>query len=238
MVIVEDVDGEALATLLLNNIRGTFRKCAVKAPGFGDRRKAILQDIAILTGAQVISEDLGLKLENVGLEQLGRAKWMVSDHDKTTIIGGGGDARLIQARVDQIRREIDATTSDYDREKLQESLAKLTDGIAVVKVGAPTEAEMKARTDALDDAISATKAVVEEGIVPGGGLALLRCIGAVAEEEARCDGDERTGVQILRRALEAPIRQIADNSSVHGGVVVPRILESTGDIGFDAGRKV
>ncbi|BCM20880.1 chaperonin GroEL [Mesorhizobium sp. J8] len=237
LVIAEDVEGEALATLIVNQIRGTLKNCAVKAPGFGDRRKAMLQDIAVLTGAQVISEDIGLKLENVTMAQLGRAKRVVVDKDNTTIIGGSGDRKAIQGRVEQIRREIGDTTSDYDREKLQERLAKLAGGVAVIKVGAPTEAEMKSRKEALDDAISATKAAVAEGVVPGGGLALLRCIGAVTEEEARCEGDERTGVQILRRALEMPVRQIAENSAVDGGVVIARMIEGKGNFGFDAGRK-
>ncbi|HHZ10620.1 MAG TPA: chaperonin GroEL [Rhizobiales bacterium] len=237
LVVAEDVEGEALATLIVNQIRGTFRNCAVKAPGFGDRRKAMLQDIAVLTGGQVISEELGLKLENVEIGQLGRAKRVVVDKDTTTIIGGGGDPKAIAGRVEQIRREIADTTSDYDREKLQERLAKLAGGVAVIRVGAPTEAEMKARKEALDDAISATKAAVAEGIVPGGGLALLRCVTAVAEEEGRCDGDERTGVQILKRALEVPVRQIAENSAVDGGVVVARMTDGAGNFGFDAGRK-
>jgi chaperonin GroEL len=237
LVVAEDVEGEALATLIVNQIRGTFRNCAVKAPGFGDRRKAMLQDIAILTGGQVIAEELGLKLENVEIGQLGRAKRVVVDKDTTTVIGGGGDPKAIAGRVEQIRREIADTTSDYDREKLQERLAKLAGGVAVVRVGAPTEAEMKARKEALDDAISATKAAVAEGIVPGGGLALLRCVSAVADEEGRCEGDERTGVQILRRALEAPVRQIAENSAADGGVVVARMMEGAGNFGFDAGRK-
>ncbi len=237
LVIAEDVEGEALATLIVNHIRGTFRNCAVKAPGFGDRRKAMLQDIAILTGAQVISEELGIKLENVTIEQLGRAKRVVVDKDNTTIVSGAGDAKAIKGRVEQIRREIDNTTSDYDREKLQERLAKLAGGVAVIKVGAPTEAEMKSKKEALDDAISATKAAVAEGVVPGGGLALLRCIDAVADEEKRCDGDERTGVQILKRALEVPVRQIAENSAVDGGVVVARMVEGKGNFGFDASRK-
>ena len=237
LVLAEDVEGEALATLIVNQIRGTFKNCAVKAPGFGDRRKAMLQDIAILTGAQVISEELGIKLENVAMEQLGRAKRVVIDKDNTTIIGGAGDGKAIKGRIEQIRREIENTTSDYDREKLQERLAKLAGGVAVIKVGAPTEAEMKSKKEALDDAISATKAAVAEGIVPGGGLALLRCTETVSEEEKLCDGDERTGVQILKRALETPVRQIAENSAVDGGVVVSKMLEGKGNFGFDAGRK-
>jgi len=237
LVVAEDVEGEALATLILNQIRGALKCCAVKAPGFGDRRKAMLQDIAILTGGQVLSEELGVKLEHVGVEQLGRAKRVVVDKDNTTIIGGAGERKQIDARAEQIRREIDKTTSDYDREKLQERLAKLLGGVAVIRVGAPSEAEMKSKKEALDDAISATKAAVAEGIVPGGGLALLRCIEAVAQEEAKCEGDERTGVQILKRALEAPTRQIAENSAVDGGVVVARMLSGEGNYGFDAARK-
>jgi chaperonin GroEL len=237
LVIAEDTEGEALATLVVNHLRGTFRNCAVKAPGFGDRRKAMLQDIAILTGGQLISEEIGIRLENVGIEQLGRAQRVVVDKDATTIIGGGGKAEALKARVEQIRREIENTTSDYDREKLQERLAKLSGGVAVIRVGAPSEAEMKSKKEALDDAISATKAAVAEGIVPGGGLALLRCMRAVEEEEQLCEGDERTGVQILRRALDAPVRQIAENSAVDGGVVVSRMIEGKGNLGFDAGRK-
>lgn len=237
LVVAEDIEGEALATLILNHIRGTFKNCAVKAPGFGDRRKAMLQDMAILTGGQVISEDLGLKLENVGIKQLGRAKRIVVDKDNTTIIGGGGDRKLIDSRIQQIRLEIENTTSDYDREKLQERLAKLSGGVAVVRVGAPSEAEMKSKKDAFDDAINATKAAVAEGIVPGGGLALLRCIAAVEDEETKCEGDERTGLQILKRALEAPTRQIAENSAIDGGVVIDRMLKGQGSFGFDAARK-
>jgi chaperonin GroEL len=237
LVVAEDVEGEALAGLIVNQIRGALKSCAVKAPGFGDRRKAMLQDMAELTGAMVVSEELGLTLEHVTVEQLGRAKRIVVDKDNTTIIGGSGDRKRIDARIEQIRREIEKTTSDYDREKLQERLAKLAGGVAVVRVGAPTEAEMKSRKEALDDAISATKAAVAEGIVPGGGLALLRCTEAVQREEAKSDGDERTGVQILKRALEIPTRQIAENSAVDGGVVVARMLAGEGNFGFDAGRK-
>jgi chaperonin GroEL len=237
VVVAEDVEGEALATLIVNHIRGTLRSCAVKAPGFGDRRKAMLEDIAVLTGGQVVSEDIGLKLEHVTIEQLGTAKRVVVDKDNATIIGGSGARKQIEGRVEQIRREIEKTTSDYDREKLQERLAKLSGGVAVIRVGAPSEAEMKSRKEALDDAISATKAAVAEGIVPGGGLALLRCVAAVAQEEAKCEGDDKTGVQILKRALEAPARQIAENSAVDGGVVVARMLSGKGAEGFDASRK-
>jgi chaperonin GroEL len=237
LVVAEDVEGEALAGLIVNQIRGSLKSCAVKAPGFGDRRKAMLQDMAELTGAMVVSEELGLTLEHVTVEQLGRAKRVVVDKDNTTIIGGGGDRKRIDGRIEQIRREIEKTTSDYDREKLQERLAKLAGGVAVIRVGAPTEAEMKSKKEALDDAISSTKAAVAEGIVPGGGLALLRCTDAVQREEAKCEGDEKTGVQILKRALEIPTRQIAENSAVDGGVVVARMLAGQGNHGFDAARK-
>jgi len=238
LIIAEDIEGEALATLVVNQMRGILRSVAVKAPGFGDRRKAMLQDMAVLTGGVVISEEVGLKLENVQLAELGRATRIVVDKDNTTIIGGKGDRESIEGRMQQIRREVEKTTSDYDKEKLEERLAKLSGGIAVIRVGAPTESEMKSKKEALDDAISATKAAVAEGIVPGGGLALLRCIKAVAEEEAKCDGDERTGVQILKRSLESPTRQIAENSSVDGGVVVAKMIEGTGAMGFDASRNV
>jgi len=237
LIVAEEVEGEALATLIVNQIRGALKSCAVKAPGFGDRRKAMLQDMAVLTGGQVISEELGLKLEHVKIEELGRAKRVVVDKDNTTIISGAGDRKEIDGRIEQIRREIEKTTSDYDREKLQERLAKLAGGVAVIRVGAPSEAEMKSKKEAFDDAISATKAAVAEGIVPGGGLALLRCIDAVTQEETKCEGDERTGVQILKRALDAPTRQIAENSATDGGVVVARMLEGKGNYGFDAGRK-
>jgi len=238
LIVAEDVEGEALATLIVNNLRATFRNCAVKAPGFGDRRKAMLEDIAILTGGQVISHDLGIKLENVTIEMLGRTKRVVVDKENTTIIGGAGKTEVIKGRVEQLRREIKKTTSDYDKEKLEERLAKLAGGVALIRVGAPSEAEMKAKKDALDDAISATKAAVAEGIVPGGGLALLRCVHDVEDEASKCEGDERTGVMILRHALEAPARQIAENSAVDGGVVVAKMLEGDGIVGFDASRKI
>ncbi len=237
LVVAEDVDGEALATLIVNQIRGVLKGCAVKAPGFGDRRKATLEDMAVLTGGQLAAEDLGIKLENVTLEQLGRAARVVIDKENTTLIGGAGARSGIDGRIQQIRREIEKTTSDYDKEKLEERLAKLSGGVAVIRVGAPTEAEMKSKKEALDDAINATKAAVAEGLVAGGGLALLRCIEAVGREEERCQGDERTGAQILKRALEAPARQIAENSAVDGGVVVARMLSGEGNFGFDAARK-
>jgi chaperonin GroEL len=236
LAVADDFEGEALATLIVNQIRGVLRCVAVKAPGFGDRRKAMLADMAALTGGELVSEELGLKLEDVQLSQLGRAKRVVVDKDSTTIIGGAGDRKAIEGRMAQIRREIEKATSDYDKEKLEERLAKLAGGVAVIRVGAPSESEMKAKKDALDDAISATKAAVAEGIVPGGGLALLRCMDAVARVEEGSRGDERTGVQCLRRALEAPARQIAENSATDGGVVVHRMLESTGAAGFDAAR--
>jgi chaperonin GroEL len=236
LVVGDDVEGEALATLIVNQIRGSLKSCAVKAPGFGDRRKAMLQDMAILAGGIVLAEETGMKLEHMTPEQLGRAKRVVVDKDSTTLIGGAGARDQIDGRVKQIRREIEKATSDYDREKLEERVAKLAGGVAVIRVGAPSEAEMKSKREALDDAISATKAAVAEGIVPGGGLALLRCTTAVADEEAKCAGDERTGVAILRRALEAPARQIAENSAVDAGVVVARMLEGSGNYGFDAAR--
>jgi chaperonin GroEL len=237
LFVAEDIEGEALATLIVNQLRAVLHCVAVKAPGFGDRRKEMLQDMAVLTGAQVVSEELGLRLENIQLAQLGRAKRVVVARETTTIIGGAGERAAIDARMQQIRRQIDDATSDYDREKLEERLAKLAGGVAVIRVGAPSEAEMKSKKEALDDAISATKAAVAEGIVPGGGLALLRAGNAIAPEEAKYEGDERTGLQILRRAFEAPARQIAANSAVDGGVVVNRMLGAEGNLGFDAARK-
>ncbi|MEZ5445612.1 MAG: chaperonin GroEL [Gammaproteobacteria bacterium] len=238
LVIAEDVEGEALATLVVNRIRGVFSCAAVKAPGFGDRRKAMLQDIAVLTGATVVSEEIGLKLENVTLNDLGRAERVVISKENTTIIGGGGDKAMIAARCNEIRAQVKDTKSDYDREKLEERLAKLAGGVAVVRVGAPSESEMKARKDAFDDAISATKAASEEGIVPGGGLALLRAMPALEAAAAKHEGDERTGLHILRNALEAPARQIAHNSGVDGGVVVNAMRQGQGNYGFDAARSV
>jgi chaperonin GroEL len=236
VIIAEDVEQDALATLVVNRIRGALACVAVKAPGFGDRRKAIMQDIAVLTGGQFIAEELGLKLENVGIESLGRAKRVVVDKDTTTIIGGGGRSEAIRGRAAEIRALIAETTSDYDREKLQERLAKLTGGVAVIHVGAPSEAEMKSRKEAFDDAISATKAAMAEGIVPGGALALLRAIPAVENEAAKFTGDQRTGVLIVKKALEAPARQIAENSAADPGVVVERMRMGTGNYGFDAAR--
>jgi chaperonin GroEL len=234
--VAEDVEGEALATLVVNKVRGTLLSAAVKAPGFGDRRKDILQDIAILTGGRVISEELGLKLENLALTELGHAKRIVIDKEKTTIVGGGGEKSNIEGRCGELRKQIEKSTSEYDKEKLQERLAKLAGGVAVIRVGAPSEIEMKNRKEAIEDAISATKAALAEGIVPGGGLALLRLIETLEEEEAKTAGDERTGILILRRALEAPTRQIAENSSVDGGVVVDRMRSGKGNFGFDAAR--
>ena len=233
-VVAEDVDADALATLVVNQLRGTLRCLAVKAPGFGDRRKAMLEDIAVLTGAQVISETVGMKLESVTLENLGHAERVKSDRETTTIIGGAGDKSAIRARAHQIKVQIDNANSDYDKEKLQERLAKLSGGVAVIRVGAPSEAEIASQKEALDDAINATKAAVEEGVVPCGGLALLRCTKLLEVAEADANGDEKTGLEILRRALSAPTRQIAENSAVDGGVVVARMLESKGAIGFDA----
>jgi chaperonin GroEL len=236
LVVADDVEGEALATLVVNKIRGTLAACAVKAPGFGDRRKAMLQDIAILTGGQVVAEELGIKLESLRLKDLGRAKKVIVTRDDTTIVEGAGEKTQIDARCAEIRRQIEETTSDYDREKLEERLAKLSGGVAVIRVGAPSEVEMKNRKDAFDDAIASTRAALAEGIVPGGGLALLRTIDAVLREEKKCEGDEATGMRILRHALEAPARQIALNSGADPGVVVDRLRAGNGAFGFDARR--
>ena len=234
--VAEDIEGDALATLIVNQIRGVFRSLAVKAPGFGDRRKAMLEDIAVLTGAEVVSRDLGTSLENVQLAQLGHAERVVCNKESTTIIGGMGNKDDIDARISQVRSEIERTASDYDKEKLEERLAKLSSGVAVIRVGAPSEAEMTSRKEALDDAISSTKAAVEEGTVAGGGMALLRCTAAVRRSEEAAEGDVKSGLQILRRALSTPTRQIAENSATDGGVVVARMLEGDGTIGFDAAR--
>ena len=234
VLIADDIEGEALTTMVVNQIRGVLRAVAIKAPGFGDRRKEMLQDIAILTGATVASNDLGITLEQMELSQLGRVHRVVVQKDSTALIGGAGAPEAIATRLQQIRAQIDSTTSDYDREKLQERLARLSGGVAVIRVGAPSEAEMKARKDALDDAISATRAAISEGIVPGGGLALLKAVPILAAEEARYEGDARTGLQMLRRALETPARLIAENSAVDAGVVVARMLAEPGNVGFDA----
>jgi chaperonin GroEL len=234
LVIAEDVTEEALATLVVNRLRGGMKVVAVKAPGFGERRHAMLEDIAILTGGQLISEELGIKLENVEFGMLGTASRLVVNRETTTIVGGAGGKEDIAARIRQIRAQIEESTSDYDRGKLEERLAKLSGGVAVIRVGAATEAEVKSRKEALDDAINSTKAAVDEGIVPGGGLALLRCVKAVNAVAEETEGDARTGLQILCRSLGAPARQIAENSAVDGGVVVSRMLESEGAYGFDA----
>jgi chaperonin GroEL len=234
LIIADEVEGDALATLVVNKIRGVFNGVAVKAPGFGDRKKEMLQDIAIVTGAQVISEELGLKLENVRLEQLGRARKVVVEKEKTTIIEGKGKKEEIEARIKQIREEIKKTESEFDREKLQERLAKLAGGVAVIKVGAATEIEQKAKQRKTENALNATKAAIEEGILPGGGVGLLRAQKALEKLEKELEGDEKTGVLILKKALEFPIRQIAENAGFDGGVVVSEVKKKEGNYGFNA----
>ncbi|MCE2434881.1 MAG: chaperonin GroEL [Candidatus Latescibacteria bacterium] len=234
MIIAEDIEGEALATLVVNKVRGTLKVAAVKAPGFGDRRTEMLEDIAILTGGRVLSEDAGFKLENATSADLGEAKRITIDKDNTTIVEGGGNSADIQGRVGQIRRQIDETTSDYDQEKLQERLAKLAGGVAVINVGAATETEMKEKKARVEDALHATRAAVEEGIVPGGGVAFIRAAAGLDETRENADGDEKTGVDIVCRALEEPLRQIANNAGVEGALVVQKVAAGDGNLGYNA----
>jgi chaperonin GroEL len=237
VIIAEDTEGEALATLVVNKLRGTLHACAVKAPGFGDRRKAMLEDIAILTGGTMISEDLGIKLENVSLNDLGRAKRVVITKENTTIVDGFGSKEKIEGRVKQIRAQIDESSSDYDREKLQERLAKLVGGVAVINVGAATETEMKEKKARVEDALNATRAAVEEGIVPGGGTALLRTLPALTALKAE-DSDEQHGINIIIRAIEEPLRQIANNAGHEGSIVVEKVKAASGSMGFNAATGV
>jgi chaperonin GroEL len=236
LIISEDIEGEALATLVVNKLRGTLKVAAVKAPGFGDRRKAMLEDIAILTGGQLISEELGIKLESISLKDLGSAKRIVIDKDNTTIVDGAGDRKEIEARVKQIRAQIDETTSDYDREKLQERLAKLVGGVAVINVGAATETEMKEKKARVEDALHATKAAVEEGIVPGGGVAYLRCIPQL--EKFKAEGEQEFGVRIVKKALEEPLRWISNNAGHDGSIIIEKVKNGKGSFGFDAAKEV
>jgi chaperonin GroEL len=239
LVVAEDVEREPLAALVINMLRGVIRCAAVKAPGYGDRRKAMMEDLALLTGGKFFAEELGIELSHAPLSDLGNAARVIVDRENTTVIGGAGDKAAIAGRCNDIRTQIEKSTSDYDKEKLRERLAKLSGGVAVIRVGAPSEAEMKNKKEALEDAISATRAAMAEGVVPGGGLALLRAVEAVRKEEADCqDGDEKTGLRILRRALESPARQIAENSGADPGVVVNTMLTGTGNTGFDAARGV
>ncbi|MGD0784918.1 MAG: chaperonin GroEL [Sedimentisphaerales bacterium] len=234
LIVAEEVEGEALAALVINKLQGVLKVCAVKAPGFGDRRKAMLGDMCVLTGGQVLTEDLGIKLEKVELSQLGKAKKIVIEKENTTIIEGAGTKKDITARCEQIRKQIEATTSDYDREKLNERLAKLTGGVAVIKAGAPTETEMKERKDLLDDALHATKAATEEGVIPGGGVIYLRAIEKVRQAKAKASDDEKIGYDIVANALKSPTKQIADNGDKDGDVIVEKLLEKSGNIGYDA----
>ncbi|HVX23040.1 MAG TPA: chaperonin GroEL [Acidimicrobiales bacterium] len=234
VIVAEDVEGEALATLVVNKIRGTFKSVSVKAPGFGERRKAMLQDIAILTGGQVVTEEVGLKLENVGVELLGQARKVVVTKDETTIVEGAGDDADIKGRINQIKAEIENTDSDYDREKLQERLAKLSGGVAVIKVGAATEVELKEKKHRIEDAVSTTKAAIEEGVVPGGGVALLRAQTAILDRAGKLEGDEATGARIVARAVEEPLKQIAVNAGLEGGVIVEKVRNLQGAEGLNA----